>query len=83
MGLVLGPTPWAPGQSGSEALDIEQIQNEGGLKPKAGEARTVGGSEFKWREVAVEDPVIDFNLILEQETTQSVAYAGLLPAVGS
>ena len=73
--LILAPIPLATGQSGAEGLDFEQIEGEGRLRPKAGEARSIGGGELKWREVALEDYVIDFNAILGQETTQSVAYA--------
>ena len=65
----------ATGQSGAEGLDIEQIEGEGQLRPKAGEARSIGGGESKWREVALTNEVMDFNALLGQETTQSVAYA--------
>ena len=67
--------PWPPVRAGREGLDIEQIEGEGQLRPKAGEARSIGGGELKWREVALTNEVIDFNALLGQETTQSVAYA--------
>jgi len=76
--LILAPIPLASGQSGAAGLDIEQIEGEGQLRPKVAEARSVGGGELKWRQVALEDYddyVIDFNAILGRETTQSVAYA--------
>jgi WD40 repeat protein/serine/threonine protein kinase len=73
--LILAPIALAAGQSGAEGLDIEQIEGEGQLRPKAGEARSVGGGELKWREVALTNEVVDFNALLGQETTQSVAYA--------
>ena len=73
--LILAPIALATGQSGAEGLDIEQIEGEARLRPKAGEARSIGGGELKWREVALTNEVIDFNAILGQETTQSVAYA--------
>ena len=73
--LVLAPIALATGQSGAEGLDIEQIVGEGQLRPKAGEARSIGGGELKWREVALTNEVIDFNALLGHETTQSVAYA--------
>jgi len=72
--LLLAPIPLATGQSGAEGLDIEQIEGEGGLRPKAGEARSIGGGDLKWREVALTNEVIDFNATLGQVTTQSVAY---------
>jgi WD40 repeat protein len=73
--LILAPIALATGQSGGEGLDIEQIAGEGQLRPKVGEARSIGGGELKWREVALTNEVIDFNALLGQETTQSVAYA--------
>jgi len=73
--LVLTPIALATGQSGAQGLDIEQIAGEGQLRPKAGEARSIGGGELTWRQVALTNEVIDFNALLGQETTQSVAYA--------
>jgi hypothetical protein len=58
-----------------EGLDIEQIEGEATLRPKAGETRPVGAGELKWRAVALTNEVIDFNALLGRETTQSVAYA--------
>jgi hypothetical protein len=51
-------------------LNIEQIEGEGQLRPKAGEARSIGGGELKWREVALTNEVIDFNELLGQQTSQ-------------
>jgi predicted NACHT family NTPase len=76
--LILAPIALGTGQSGAEGLDIEQIEGEGQLRPKAGETRSTGGGELKWRQVAsadYDDYVIDFNAILGREITQSVAYA--------
>jgi WD40 repeat protein/serine/threonine protein kinase len=73
--LVLAPIALATGQSGAEGLDIKQIEGEGQLRPKAGEPRSTGAGELKWREVALKDDVIDFNALLGQQTPQSVAYA--------
>jgi hypothetical protein len=73
--LVLAPIALATGQSGAEGLDLEQIEGESRLRPKAGEARSTGGGELKWREVALEDEEIDFNAILGKVTEHGVAYA--------
>jgi WD40 repeat protein/serine/threonine protein kinase len=73
--LVLAPIALATGQSGAEGLDIEQVEGEARLRPKAGEARSIGGRELKWREVVLTNEVIHFNALLGHETTQSVAYA--------
>ena len=49
------------------------------MKAKSGPRRekrqSIGSGELKWQEVALEDYVIDFNVILGHETPQSVAYA--------
>jgi WD40 repeat protein len=73
--LLLVPIPLAPGQSGAEGLDLEQIPGESGLRPKEGEAGSIGGGGLKWRKVALTNEVLDFNAALGQGTTQSVAYA--------
>ena len=73
--LVLAPINLATGQSGAQRLDLEQIEGEGRLRPKAGEAGSIGSGELEWREVALTNEVMDFNALLGQETTQSVAYA--------
>ena len=73
--LILAPISLAKGQSGTNGLDIEQIQGEGRLRPKAGEAVSIAGKEFRWRPVFLEDYLTDFNDILGQVTEHSVAYA--------
>jgi WD40 repeat protein/class 3 adenylate cyclase len=73
--LILAPIALATGQSGAEGVDAGQIEGEGRLRPKAGETRSIGNGELKWREVAFEDYVIDFNAILGRVTPLSVAYA--------
>jgi hypothetical protein len=73
--LILAPIALASGQSGADAVDTEQIDGEGQLRPKAGEATVMARGELKWQEVAQEDYVIDFNEILGEVTPQSVAYA--------
>jgi hypothetical protein len=69
--LILAPIAFANGQSGEDALDTEQIEGEGRLRPKAGE----GTGELKWQELAQEDYMIDFSVILGGMRQLSVAYA--------
>jgi WD40 repeat protein len=73
--LILTPIALPTGQRGTEAVDTEQVEGEGRLRPKAGETRAVGNDQLKWRELAQEDYVIDFNEIQGHETPFSVAYA--------
>jgi WD40 repeat protein/serine/threonine protein kinase len=73
--LVLAPIALGPGQSGTEGLDMEQIVDEGQLRPRSGDATSIGGREFKWKEADLKDNVLDFDAILGQVTIGSVAYA--------
>jgi len=73
--LVIAPIALATGQSGAEGLDLEQIEGEARLRPRLQDATTTRNGELKWMEVALEDYLIDFNVVLGRETTQSVAYA--------
>jgi WD40 repeat protein len=73
--LILPPIALATNQTGAQGLDLEQVEGEGKLRPKAGEMRSIGNRELKWQEVAQKDYVIDFNAILGRVTTLSVAYA--------
>jgi eukaryotic-like serine/threonine-protein kinase len=73
--LILAPIALSAGQSGTEGLDIEQIGDEGQLRPRSGDAASIGGKEFKWKEVDLKDYVLDFDATLGQVTPRSVAYA--------
>jgi WD40 repeat protein/serine/threonine protein kinase len=73
--LVLGPIALATNQSGTVGVDIEQVEGEARLRPKAGEANSIGGIELKWHPVTLGDSMLDFNAVLGPDTTQSVAYA--------
>jgi hypothetical protein len=73
--LILAPIPIAPGQSGPEALETQQIEGEAHLRPKAGEEAVLASGERRWQESAHEDYVIDFNVVLGDLTQQSVVYA--------
>jgi WD40 repeat protein/serine/threonine protein kinase len=73
--LILAPISLATGQTGMEGLDIQQIEGEGQLRPRAGEPKSIVGGESKWRMVSLTNEVIDFNAILGRLTEHSVAYA--------
>jgi hypothetical protein len=73
--LILAPIAWADGRAGADELDREQIAREAWLRPKAGETSVVGEARLKWKEVALEDYIIDFNAILGHATAQCAAYA--------
>ena len=73
--LVLAPIALGAGQSGTEGLDLEQLQGESELRPKPGDARSIGGRELKWTIADLKDCVLDFDAMLGQVTLRSVAYA--------
>ena len=81
--LILAPIALATGQSGAEGLDIEQIEGEGQLRPKAGEARSVGGGELKWREVALDERGDRLQRAPGARDNSERGLRGLLPPVGS
>jgi len=73
--LILAPIALAIGQTGAEGLNAEQIEGEARLRPKSGDGAATASGRLNWQEVAQEDFLIDFNLILGRERTWSVAYA--------
>jgi eukaryotic-like serine/threonine-protein kinase len=73
--LILAPIAFATNLSGAQGLDLEQVQGESWLRPKAGERTVTVSGELKWSEVTQEDYMLDFNVILGHETWHSVAYA--------
>jgi dipeptidyl aminopeptidase/acylaminoacyl peptidase len=94
--LVLAPIPFADRthEGALKALDQEQIQPEGELRPRAGHRVKVGQNELIWSALRGEDYLIDFNQLSGKLTEWSVAYAicyikseadrtGLLMKVGS
>jgi WD40 repeat protein len=72
--LVLLPIPFEGGD-GAHALQDEQVEGEGQLRPRAGERIKAGHGELVWREVHLEDYSIDFNELAGDECDRSVAYA--------
>jgi hypothetical protein len=73
--LILAPIPLATNQSGVEGLEVEQIKGEGRLKPKAGEATSVGAGELKWRAVALDNFFMTLNVSVGKPGIHDVAYA--------
>lgn len=76
--LLLAPIPLAGENTGAEEIDKQQVPNEAALKPKAGDAVTVGGKALTWRKVTAKDYFFDVNVILggmnENVTAYAVAY---------
>ena len=66
--LLLAPIQLDANSSGAEAIDKNQIPDEGSLKPKAGDKVTVEGKELTWKKVKATDYFLDLNGILNQQT---------------
>jgi hypothetical protein len=73
--LLLAPIQLAADADGAEAIEKNQIPDEGLLKPKAGDKVTVRGKELTWKKVKATDYFLDLNAICNTETEKTVAYA--------
>jgi hypothetical protein len=72
--LVLLPIGYE-GRDGDRALQEEQVAQEGDLRPHVGERSKAGQNELVWRQVKLEDYLLDFNGLVGAMTEWSVAYA--------
>lgn len=57
--LVLAPIP-LEGESGASEIDRDMLDGESTVKPRAGDAVTVGGKELRWTPHRTADYFIDF-----------------------
>ena len=73
--LMLAPIQLASDSDGAQAIDKNQVADEGLLKPKAGDKVTVGGKELTWKKVKATDYFLDLNALLNQQTEKTVGYA--------
>jgi WD40 repeat protein len=73
--LLLLPLPSAPGETGTRALDCQQLPDEARLQPRPGDRVPVGGGELVWQEHRSTEAVVDFNVVLGRATELSAAYA--------
>ena len=73
--LLLAPIQLASDSDGAEAINKDQLPDEGLVKPKAGDKVTVGGKELTWKKVKATDYFLDLNGILNEQTEKTVAYA--------
>ena len=73
--LLLAPIQLASDSDGAEAINKDQVADEGLLKPKAGDKVTVEGKELAWKKVKATDYYFDLNAILNKDTEKTVGYA--------
>src|SRR5262249_43275807 len=73
--LLLAPLPLAPGESGPQGLERQQLPDEARLQPRAGgPVQDRLGAPVFWRPVHSPEAEFDFNLALGRLTESSVAY---------
>jgi CubicO group peptidase (beta-lactamase class C family) len=74
--LVLAPIPFVANETPSDAFNREQIKDEAGLRPKAGDKVKIGDKDLTWQKKAAAGHKLDFLAILgKKENDDSVAYA--------
>jgi hypothetical protein len=73
--LLLAPIQLPSDSDGAEAIEKNQLPDEGLVKPKAGDKVTVGGKELTWKKVKATDYFLDLNGILKEQTEKTVGYA--------
>jgi len=73
--LLLLPLPFAPGETGAQALDRQQVPAEAQLRPRLGDRVLVGGRGLVWREYRSPEAAVSFNAVLGRVAERSVAYA--------
>ncbi len=72
--LMLAPIALPERESCADALLKEQIPNEAGLKPKAGDQVKVRGRELTWRHVTAATTYFDFNATLNSINDHVAGY---------
>lgn len=72
--VMLAPIAIPDGQTCAEALLKEQVPNEAGLRPKAGDTVKVGGKELTWRNVTAATNYFDFNETLKSINDHVAGY---------
>ena len=73
--LMLAPIQLESDANGGEAIDKNQIPDEGNLKPKEGDKVKVAGKELTWKKVKSADYILDLNSLLGSQTEKTVGYA--------
>ena len=70
--LFLGPIPLGEENAGADHIEKKQIEDEGAIKPKAGDKQKVGDTEATWKAIQAKDYYFDLNQILGGDPQQNV-----------
>jgi hypothetical protein len=73
--LVLAPLHLKDAQTGAKGLQLQQLEGEAELQPRAGEQIRVDGREYTWQAYHEKEPILDFNRFVGKLSANSVAYA--------
>jgi hypothetical protein len=72
--VMLAPIALPEGDPGSEAIYRQQIRDEAGLRPKAGDKVKLGGKELTWQNITASTNYFDFNAILNTVNDRAAGY---------
>lgn len=72
--LMLAPIALPEGADAGELLLRSQVQDEAGLKPKAGDTVTVNGRQLTWKPVTATINFFDFNAVLNTQNDLSAGF---------
>jgi len=72
--VMLAPIPLPDGEAGADSTLKEQIRNEAGLQPKAGDKVRIGGKELTWQNITAATNYFDFNAILKTVNDHAAGY---------
>jgi|SRR5436190_14326688 len=73
--LVLATIQLESDADGAQAIEKNQIPNEGMVKPTAGDKIKVGGKELAWKKVKAKEFYLDLNEVANQQTEKTIGYA--------
>jgi hypothetical protein len=72
--VMLAPIALPDGETGADSVLKEQIKDEAGLQPKAGDKVTIGGKELTWQNITAATNYFDFNAILNSVNDHAAGY---------
>lgn len=73
--LILAPIVFPEGRGGTDLIHEDQIPNEGGLKPKAGDKVAIRGKELAWTALTASTNHFDLNAALKGTHDRAMGYA--------
>jgi hypothetical protein len=70
--LFLGPIALGEENAGADHIDKKQIEDEGAIKPKAGDKQRVADADNTWKAIKAKDYYFDLNQLLGGDPQQNV-----------